>query len=165
MPGAGPRAGERNRRAVADRRAGPESVGRPGPLKRQLTKRYDARCHEDIRPEPAQSRLTVTGRPCPGPARGLRLWRRFESHFKSSFGDVNTFNSKKLKLSLSPSPQWPQAALRLGPGGDGRRRQPSSAGKFLRQPETKGSSVFGLESFDSIPETYRSSVETCTWAI
>ena len=44
---------------------------------------------------------------------------RFESHFKSYFGNVKAFNFKKLKLSLSPSPQWPQAALRLG--GDGRR--------------------------------------------
>ena len=44
---------------------------------------------------------------------------RFESHFKSSFGNVKAFNLKKLKLSLSPSPQWPQAALRLG--GDGRQ--------------------------------------------
>ena len=43
---------------------------------------------------------------------------RFESHFKSSFGNVKAFNLKKLKLSLSPSPQWPQAALLLG--GDGR---------------------------------------------
>ena len=44
---------------------------------------------------------------------------RFESHFKSSFGNVKAFNLKKLKLSLSPSQQWPQAALRLG--GDGRQ--------------------------------------------
>ena len=40
-----------------------------------------------------------------------------ESHFNPSFGNV--FNLKKIKLSLSPSPQWPQAALRLG--GDGRQ--------------------------------------------
>ena len=63
------------------------------------------------------------------------------------------FNLKKLKLSLSPSPQLPQAALLLG----------ATACKFLRQ--TKGRTVFGLESFESIPETSRSSVETCTWAI
>ena len=44
---------------------------------------------------------------------------RFESHFKSSFGNSKAFNLKKLKLSLSPSPQWPQAALLLG--GDGRQ--------------------------------------------
>ena len=44
---------------------------------------------------------------------------RFESHFKSSFGNVKAFNLKKLKVSLSPSRQWPQAALRLG--GDGRQ--------------------------------------------
>ena len=37
--------------------------------------------------------------------------------FNRSFGNVKAFNFKKLKLSLSPSPQWPQAALRLG--GDG----------------------------------------------
>ena len=37
---------------------------------------------------------------------------------KSSFGNVKSFNLKK-KLSLGPSPQWPQTALRLG--GDGRR--------------------------------------------
>ena len=80
-----------------------------------------------------------------------------ESHFKSSFGNVNAFNFKKLKLSLSPSPpQWPQAAL---PGcGWG-----ATAGKFLRQ--SLGRTVFGLESFESIPETSKSSVETCTWAI
>ena len=38
---------------------------------------------------------------------------QLESHFKSSFGNVKAFNLKKLKLSLSPSPQWPQAALLL----------------------------------------------------
>ena len=81
-----------------------------------------------------------------------KLSMRFESHFKSSFGNVKAFNLKKLKLSLSPSPQWPQAALLLG----------ATAGKFLRQ--TKGRTVFGLESFESIPETSRSSVETCTWS-
>ena len=41
------------------------------------------------------------------------------------------------------------------------------ADKFLRQP--KGRTVLGLESFESIPETSRRSVEslleTCTWAI
>ena len=42
---------------------------------------------------------------------------QFESHFKSYFGNVKAFNLKKLKLLLSPSQQWPQAALRLG--GDG----------------------------------------------
>ena len=49
------------------------------------------------------------------------IWKpmRFESHFKSYFGNVKAFNLKKLKLSLSPSPQWPEAALRLG--GDGRQ--------------------------------------------
>ena len=34
-------------------------------------------------------------------------------------GNVKALNLEKLKLSLSPSPQWPQAALRLG--GDGRQ--------------------------------------------
>ena len=81
---------------------------------------------------------------------------RCESHFNPSFGNVKAFNLKKLKLSLSPSPQWPQAALRHWQGG-------ATAGKFLRQ--TKGRTFFGKESFESIPETSRSSVETCTWAI
>ena len=40
-------------------------------------------------------------------------------HWRSLFWNVKAFNLKKLKLSLSPSPQWPQAALRLG--GDGRQ--------------------------------------------
>ena len=62
-----------------------------------------------------------------------------ESHFKSPFGNVNAFNLKKLKLSLSPSPQWPQAALQLG--GDG--RQVPYAGQ--RQDR------LWEESFDSIP--------------
>ena len=74
---------------------------------------------------------------------------RFKSHFKSSFGNVKAFNLKKLKLSLSPSPQWPQAACGWG----------ATAGKFLRQ--SLGRTVFGKESFESIPETSRSSVETC----
>ena len=52
---------------------------------------------------------------------------RFESHFKSYFGNVKAFNLKKFKLSLSPSPQWPEAALRLG--GDGRRWQANSLGR------------------------------------
>ena len=69
---------------------------------------------------------------------------RFESHFKSYFGNVKAFNFKILKLSLSPSPQWPQAACCWG----------ATAGKFLRQTKGKSSrTVFGLESFESIPET------------
>ena len=39
---------------------------------------------------------------------------RFESDFKSSFGNVKAFNLKKLKLLLSSSQQWPEAALLLG---------------------------------------------------
>ena len=78
---------------------------------------------------------------------------RCESHFKSSFGNVKAFNLKKLKLSLSPSPQWPQAACCWG----------ATAGKFLRQ--SLGRTVFGHDSFESIPETSRKYVETCTWAI
>ena len=62
---------------------------------------------------------------------------------------------------LSPSPQWPQAALRLG--GDGRQLTVTVAASSLGRP--KGRTVFGKESFESIPETSRSSVETCTWAI
>ena len=42
-----------------------------------------------------------------------------KSHFNRSFGNVKAFNLKKLKLTLSLSPQWQQAALRLG--GDGRQ--------------------------------------------
>ena len=79
--------------------------------------------------------------------------RSHESNFNRSFGNEKVFNLKKLKLSLSPSQQWPQAAYGWG----------ATAGKFLRQ--TKGRTVFGLEYFESIPETSRSSVETCTWAI
>ena len=56
-----------------------------------------------------------------GPATTLMM--QFESHFKSYFGNVKAhLIFKKLKLSLSRSPQWPEAALLLG--GDG---------KFLRQ--------------------------------
>ena len=57
-----------------------------------------------------------------------------KSHFNRSFGNVKAFNLKKLKLSLSPSQQWPQAACGWG----------ATAGKFLRQ--TKGSlrTVFRL---------------------
>ena len=76
-----------------------------------------------------------------------------KSHFNRSLGNVKAFTLKKLKLSLSPSPQWPQAACGWG----------ATAGKFLRK--SLGRTVFGLESFESIPETSRSSVETCTWAI
>ena len=43
----------------------------------------------------------------------------FESHLTSSFGNVKAFNLKTLKLSLSPTPQWLQGALRLE--GDGRQ--------------------------------------------
>ena len=63
-----------------------------------------------------------------------------KSHFNRSFGNIKAFNLKKLKLSLSPSPPWPQAACGWG----------AKAGKFLRQ--TKGGTVFGLESFESIPD-------------
>ena len=41
----------------------------------------------------------------------------------------------------------------------------ATAGKFLRQAAKGGRTVFGKESFESILETSRSSVETCTWAI
>ncbi len=44
---------------------------------------------------------------------------QFESHFKSSFGNVEAFNLKKLKLTLSPLQQWQQVALRMG--GDNRQ--------------------------------------------
>ena len=63
---------------------------------------------------------------------------RFEVSFQSLFWKCKAFNLKKLKLSLSPSPQWPQAACGWG----------ATAGKFLRQ--TKGRTVFGLGSFESI---------------
>ena len=53
----------------------------------------------------------------------IRCPMRFVSHFKSSFGNVKAFNLKNLKLSLSPSPQWPEAALRQSLG---RRRIPSA---------------------------------------
>ena len=64
---------------------------------------------------------------------------RFESHFKSYFGNVKAFNLKKFKiiaerLSLSPSPQWPEAACGWG----------AMAGEFLRQ--SLGRTVFGKES-------------------
>ena len=39
--------------------------------------------------------------------------------FQELFWKCKSINLKKLKLSQSPSPQWPQAALRLG--GDGRQ--------------------------------------------
>ena len=78
---------------------------------------------------------------------------RFESHFKSYFGNVKAFNLKKIKIIAEPV----AAMARGGPAAG------AMAGKFLRQ--TKGRTVFGKESFESIPETSRSSVETCTWAI
>ena len=64
-------------------------------------------------------RTTKMGLLIPCAIEGHYVAMRFESHFKSSFGKVKALNVKKLKLSLSPSPQWPQAALRLG--GDGRQ--------------------------------------------
>ena len=93
--------------------------------------------------------VTVYG-PGPGPRRSLSHGHAGESlpvrpcdsksHFNRSFGNVKAFNLKKIKLSLSgPSPQWPQAACGWG----------ATAGKFLRQ--TKGRTVFGLESFESWP--------------
>ena len=84
---------------------------------------------------------------------------RFESLFKSSFGNVKEYDSqKKLKLSLSPSQQWarcqwPQAALWLA----------GTAGKSLRQSQRQ--SCLGVVAFDSIPETSRNLVVTCTQAI
>ena len=80
---------------------------------------------------------------------------RFESHFKSYFGNVKAFNLKKFKIIAEPVAAMAGGGLRLG--GDGRRIM------FLRQ--SLGRTVFGKESFESIPETSRSSVETCPWAI
>ena len=107
--------------------------------------------------------LAAPGRP-PAPIRvgtvgQTRLCDAKVISLKSSFGNVNAFNSKKLKLSLSPGHRRN--------GSRPRRRRPcgwgATAGKFLRQ--TKGRTVFGHESFDSIRETSRRSLETCTWAI
>ena len=84
---------------------------------------------------------------------------RCESHFKSgSFGNVKAFNLKKIKIIAEPV----AAMAAGGPAAGGR---PGSLGKsrFLRQ--TKGRTVFGLESFESIRETSRSYVEISTWAI
>ena len=53
------------------------------------------------------------------------------SHFNPSFGNVKAFNLKKLKLTLIPSPQWPQAALRLG--GDGRQVPKAGPGPSLER--------------------------------
>ena len=78
---------------------------------------------------------------------------RFESHFKSYFGKVKAFNLKKFKIIAEPVAAMAAGGLRLG----------ATAGKFLRQ--SLGRTVFGKESFESIPETSRSSVETCPWAI
>ena len=48
--------------------------------------------------------------------------------FQELYRKCKAFNlKKKLKLSLSPSPHWPQAARALRLGGNGRRI------KFLRQ--------------------------------
>ena len=73
--------------------------------------------------------------------------------FKSSFGNVKAINLKQ-KITAEPV-----KAMAAGcPAAKG-----ATAGKFHGQ--TKGRTVFGLKSFESIPETSRSSVETCTWAI
>ena len=56
-------------------------------------------------------------------------------------------------MLLSPSLQWSEAALRLV--GDGRQ---------VPQTELKQDGLW-VEPFNSIPETSRSSVKTCTWAI
>ena len=66
---------------------------------------------------------------------------RFESHFKSSFGNVNAFNLKKLKIIAEPV-----AAMAAGSPAAGGRRQASSGALGSR-------TVFGKEYFESIPET------------
>ena len=68
------------------------------------------------------SSSTPSWRPCLPPVLGPGTIRHSDGRrrYASSFGSVKAaFNLKKLKLSLSPSPQWPQAALWLG--GDGRQ--------------------------------------------
>ena len=44
---------------------------------------------------------------------------RFESHFKSYFGNVKAFNLKKFKIISEPVAAMAGGGLRLG--GDGRR--------------------------------------------
>ena len=44
---------------------------------------------------------------------------RFESHFKSSFGNVKAFNLKKFKIIAEPVAAMAGGGLRLG--GDGRQ--------------------------------------------
>ena len=43
----------------------------------------------------------------------------FESHFKSSFGNVKAFNLKKIKIVAEPVAAMAAGCLRLG--GDGRQ--------------------------------------------
>ena len=47
------------------------------------------------------------------------LTMRFESHFKSSFGNVKAFNLKKFKIIAEPVAAMAGGGMRLG--GDGRR--------------------------------------------
>ena len=76
----------------------------------------------------------VPGTQAPVAAGAVQLMRCEMKSFQELFWKCNAFNFKKLKLSLSPSPQWPQAALRLG--GDGRQVPKADQGR--------SSVVFGL---------------------
>ena len=64
---------------------------------------------------------------------------RFESHFKSPFGNVNAFNLKKIKIIAEPV-----AAMAAGGPAAGRRRQASSLGRPKAGPslERKPSNPF-----------------------
>ena len=81
---------------------------------------------------------------------------RCESHFNPSFGNVNAFNLKKIKIIAEPV-----ATMAAGGPAAGGRRQASSLGR----PKAGPSLDLNPSNPFQIPETCRGSVETCTWAV
>ena len=87
----------------------------------------------------------------PGPQAGTYAIRK---SFQELLWKCKSIYLKQIKVIAEPV-----ATMAGGGPAAGWQWQASSLG------QTKGRTVFRLESFESIPETSRSSVETCTWVI
>ena len=97
----------------------PDAVGpsAPAPIMQQRTSSNEQRQLARGALQDQPQTLRQRSRCCP--VLGCPKPIRFESHFKSYFGNVKAFNLKKIKIITEPVAAMAGGGLRLG--GDGRR--------------------------------------------